>query len=489
MTTAPPRLTPAAARAARLTTRPPLDGRPPVGIVHLGIGAFARAHQAVHTVRALEHEPAPWGICGVAPRRRAAIDALAPQDGLYTVVERDPAGDRAQLFTLLREVVPGSEAPARMADPAVHVVCVTITEGGYPRDAGGGLPSDDETIRADLAGGPPRTAVGQLARGLQARMAGGEAGGLTVISCDNLPRNGRILRRLVLDFCARLSGRESEPLTEWVAAHARFPCTMVDRVVPTPSTHDRASAARLLGVDDHAAVAAEPFSQWVLEDDFAGPRPAWERGGVQVVPDSAPWKLLKLRLVNAAHCALAYLGGPLGATTVEEALRDEGVASATRSLLLEDLAPTLDPPPGVRTEDYVESFLARFANPRLGHPLQQIAADGSEKLAARVFPAARERLRAGAEPRWIALVVAAWARHLAGAPGPEVRDARAETLQAALARSGDIGRRAESLLGVREVFGDELGESAVFRALVADGLARLDAGRPPRDVPPATARG
>jgi fructuronate reductase len=466
-----PRLTPSSAGAAR----PPLADRPPVGIVHLGIGAFARAHQALHTVRALEAEWGPWGICGVAPRRRAAIDALGPQDGLYAVVERRPDGDRAEVLALLRDVVAGDEAPARIADPAVHVVTLTITERGYARDRSGGL-ADDDAVRADLAGGPPRTAVGQLTRGLQARMAGGEADGLTVISCDNLPRNGEVLGRLVRDFCARLPAGEGGPLGDWVDRHVRFPSTMVDRVVPTPSAQDRDAVRRLLGVDDHAAVAGEPFSQWVLEDDFAGARPPWELGGVQIVPDSAPWEKLKLRLLNASHCALAYLGGPRGATTVEEALRHDDIADAVRRLLREDLAPTVPPPPGVDVDAYVESFLARFANPRIAHPLQQIAADGSEKLAARMFPAARERLRAGAEPRWIALVVAAWARHLAGAPGPEVRDDRAAVLQAALARPGDATRRAEALLGVREVFGDELAESAVFRALVADGLARLDSG-------------
>jgi fructuronate reductase len=469
MPRAVPRLTPSTAPAAR----PPLDDRPPVGIVHLGIGAFTRAHQAIHTVRALEQEWGPWGICGVAPRRRAALDALGPQDGLYAVVERRPDEDRAEVFAVLREVVPGSEAPGRIADPGVHVVTLTITERGYARDASGGL-ADDEEVRADLAGGAPRTAVGQLTRGLQARMAGGEAGGITVISCDNLPRNGEVLRRLVHDFCARLPAGERDPLGAWVERHVRFPCTMVDRVVPTPSEEDRESVRRLLGVDDHAAVAGEPFSQWVIEDDFAGPRPAWEHGGVQIVPDSAPWELMKLRLLNASHCGLAYLGGPRGATTVEEALRLDAVAEPVRRLLHDDLAPTVPPPPGVVLEAYIESFLARFDNPRLGHPLQQIAADGSEKLAARMFPAARERLRAGAEPRWIALVVAAWARHLAGAPGPQVRDGHAEVLQAALARSDDPMRRAEALLGVREVFGDELAESTVFRDLVADGLAKLD---------------
>ena len=466
-----PRLTPSTVAAAR----PPMGERPPVGIVHLGIGAFARAHQAVHTVRALEAEPGPWGICGIAPHRRAAIEALGPQGGLYTVVERGPEEDRAEVFAPVREVVPGGETPTRLADPQVHVVTLTITERGYARDPGGGL-ADDDAMRADLAGGPPRTAIGMLARGLQNRMTGGQAGGITVISCDNLPRNGAILRRLVHDFCDRLPAGEGAPLAAWLDAHARFPCTMVDRVVPTPSDEDREAVRRLLGVDDHAAVAGEPFSQWVLEDDFAGPRPAWERGGVEIVADSAPWELLKLRLLNASHCGLAYLGGPLGATTVEEALRNEEVAGAVRRLLDEDLAPTVPPPPGVDVSAYIDSMLARFANPRLGHPLQQIATDGSEKLAARMFPAARERLRAGAEPRWIALVVAAWARHLGGAPGPEVRDGHADVLRAALATPGGYERRAAAFLGVREVFGDELAESEVFRALVADGMAQLDGG-------------
>jgi fructuronate reductase len=464
-----PRLTPATARR----TRPALAERPPVGIVHLGIGAFSRAHVAVHTVRALECEPGPWGICGVAPRRRAALEALGPQDGLYAVVERGPVVDRAEVFTLVRDVVAGEEAPTRIADPAVHVVTVTITERGYARDATG-APADG----AALAGGaPPRTAIGQLARGLQARMAA-DAGGLTVISCDNLPRNGKVLERLVRELCARMPAGERAPLEAWAAEHVRFPCTMVDRVVPTPSAADRAAVRRLLGVDDHAAVAGEPFSQWVLEDDFAGPRPAWEHGGVELVHDSLPWERLKLRLLNAAHCALAYLGGPCGATTVEEALRHDDVAAAVRRLLRDDLVPTVPAPPGVDVDAYVESFLTRFANPRLGHPLAQIAADGSDKLAARILPAARERLRAGAEPRSIALVVAAWARHLGGAPGPPVRDERAAALRAALARPGGPAERAAAFLGVREVFGDELAESDTFIALVADGLARLDGGAP-----------
>jgi fructuronate reductase len=466
-----PRLTPSSAS----TARPPLRERPPVGIVHLGIGAFARAHQAVHTVRALEADPGPWGICGIAPRRRTAVEALGPQGGLYAVVERGPEEDRAEVFSVLREVLPGHEAPVRIVDPQVHVVTLTITERGYTRAVDGGL-ADDEAIRADLAGGTPRTAVGMLTRGLQGRMASGQAGGITVISCDNLPRNGEVLRGLVHDFCARLPAGERAPLEAWVEENVRFPCTMVDRVVPTPSEQDREAVRRLLGVDDHAALAGEPFSQWVLEDDFAGPRPAWEHGGVELVADSAPWELVKLRLLNASHCALAYLGGPLGATTVEEALRNDEVAHAVRRLLDEDLAPTVPPPPGVDVAGYIDTMLARFANPRLAHPLQQIATDGSEKLAARVFPAARERLRAGLEPRWIALVIAAWARHLAGGPGPEVRDGHADVLREALATSGGPERRAAAFLGVREVFGDELAESAVFRDLVAEGMARLERG-------------
>jgi fructuronate reductase len=395
--------------------------RPPVGIVHLGAGAFHRAHQAAFTEDAGE-----WGICAVAPRRRDAVGQLGPQDGLFTLLVRHPDEDRAQVIGCLREVLHAPSDPERVvqriADPRVHVVTLTITEAGY---------------------GSPVTDL--LARGLAAREAP-----LTVLSCDNLPRNGEVLERLV-------GARD----------HVTFPCTVVDRITPATTEADRETAARLTGFEDRAAVVTEPFRQWVIEDRFAGPRPAWEQAGAQLVADPAPYEQLKLRVLNGSHSLLAYLGLLAGARTVDEAVRDDDIAGAVRRLVEDDVAPTL--PPELDLPGYVAALDERFANPRMGHRLEQIAIDGSQKLPARLLPVARERLAAGAEPRWVALAVAAWALHLRG---DAVHDDGAAPVREALAR---VTTPHDSAKTVLRALDPDLGAARVFRDLVADWIERLSA--------------
>jgi fructuronate reductase len=395
--------------------------RPPVGIVHLGAGAFHRAHQAAFT-----EDAGGWGICAVAPRRRDAVEQLAPQDGLFTLLVRHPDEDRARVIGCLREVLHAPSEPervvARIADPSVHVVTLTITEAGYASPV-----------------------VDLLARGLARRDAP-----LTVISCDNLPRNGEVLERLV--------GERD---------HVTFPCTVVDRIVPATTEADREAAARLTGFEDRAAVVAEVFRQWVIEDRFAGPRPAWEQAGAQLVADSAPYEQLKLRLLNGSHLMLAYLGLLAGARTVDEAVRDEAIAGAVQRLVSEDVAPTLAPELDV--PGYVAALHDRFANPRMGHRLVQIAADGSQKLPARLLPVARERLAAGAEPRWVALVVAAWALHLRGRA---VHDDGAAPVREALSK---VSAPRDSADAVLRALDPHLAADQVFRDLVADWIERLSA--------------
>jgi fructuronate reductase len=487
--TAPRRLSPASLAGRDIAVRPALDRRPDVGIVHLGIGAFHRAHQAAYTADALDAEPGPWGICGVAPRRPDAVDQLAPQDGLFSLLERGDDGDRLRVYAPVREVLAGFEAPERvverLADPAVQVVTMTITERGYPRDpATGRLRDGDPELAADLGGRPPRTALGMLVRGLQARAAGGDAGPVTVVCCDNLPDNGAMLARLVEDFCARLPDGEGGPAGEWIAAHARFPSTVVDRIVPATTPADRAAATRALGLDDRAAVVAEPFREWVIEDAFASPRPAWERAGARLVADAAPFEALKLRLLNGTHSALAYLGLPAGAETVDEAVAHPELAAVARRLIDEDLAPTLRPAPGLEPVDYAAAMFERFRNRRIRHRLAQIAMDGSRKLPLRLLAPARARLEAGAEPRWIALVTAAWGMHLRG--GADVHDELAEPARAALECAGDAAARARALLALDDVFGSELAGSERFRDLVADWLGRLEADGVARTLRAAT---
>jgi fructuronate reductase len=445
------RLAPATLRSA---TRP--AERPGIGIVHLGAGAFHRAHQAVYTAEAVEHEPGDWGILGVAQRRPDAVEALKPQDGLYSVLERGPEDDAVTVYAAIRDVLLAPEEPDRLtaaiADPRVHVVTLTVTEKGY------------------RLGG----AVGQLARGIACRGRGGEAGPLTVVSCDNLPRNGARLATLVRDFLAR-----DQTALEWLERHVRFPCTMVDRVVPAATDADRAAVASALGLEDHAAVVAEPFRQWVIEDDFPAPRPAWERAGAMLVGDAGPYEALKLRLLNGTHSLLAYAGGLVGAKTVAEAWADPAIAAVAGRLATDDIEPTLPETPGIDVSDYRAELGARWSNERIEHRLEQIAADGSQKLPARFGEPARQ----GHPPRWIALVVAAWARHLRG-DGLPVSDPGAEPVREALARAGGPDDEARAVLSV---FDDEVAEE--MREPVADWLRRFDADGPAGTLKAAAAGG
>jgi fructuronate reductase len=398
--------------------RPRIDPRGlEVGIVHLGLGAFHRAHQAVFTEDALAAEPGPWGICGVARRRRHVVDALRAQDGLYTVLSRGPREDDARVIGVIREALLAAEEPDRVARRltarSTRIVTLTVTEAGYGQE--------------------PHGPAGRLALALEARRAAGIDTPLAVLSCDNLPRNGEVLKRAVRGCCA-------PPLLDWIEEHVTFPSTVVDRIVPAASPPDREDARRLIGAEDQAPVVAEPYYRWIVEDRFHGPRPAWEHAGAQLVDDTSPYELLKLRVVNASHSALAYLGLPAGHQTVADAIADPALEAFVRRLLEDELVPTLPPLPHTNVGAYVEETLARFANPRLGHRLDQIAAGGGVKLSGRLLAPARELLDGGREPAGIARVVAAWLSRADADP---------------------------------EVLGGELRESATFRALLDEARSQV----------------
>ncbi len=461
--------------------RPRQDPRArPVAMVHLGVGAFHRAHQAVYT-----EECGDWGIAGFTLRSRAVADQLVPQDGLYTLLVRGDGEVRAAVIGAIRQVAFAGADPAalvaRLADPAVTVVTLTVTEKGYRHDpATGRLRLADPQIAADLAGRPPRTVVGQLAAGLAARAAAGHPP-LSVVCCDNLPSNGATLRGLVEQYAEQYAGQNAGPARREIAdsmgASVRFPATMVDRIVPAATDADRADAAALLGVRDEGTVVAEPDSRWVIEDDFAGPRPRWERAGALLVPDVAPYEIMKLRVVNGAHSALAYLGGLAGHEYIAAAAADPDLAGYVRRLLAEDVAPTLDPPAGVDLAAYQERQLPRFANPALRHRTAQVAMDGSQKLPQRLLATIRDRYAAGAEPVWASLAVAAWMRHVAagvsddGRPFP-VNDPLADIFAERLHGVSGPKNVAAALLGIPDVFGDLAG-NAQFADLLATHLDRL----------------
>jgi fructuronate reductase len=386
-----------------------------VGIVHLGIGAFHRAHQAIYTEQAManlgEHR---WGIAGGTQRSAAARDLLAPQDNLYTVTAQDQ--DRCDLRVLasLREVLDGPsqarEVTARIASPQVSVVTLTVTEKAYrlhPHTRR--LDREDPAVLADATGAPPTTVIGRLVAGLRQRHRE-DAGPLTVISCDNLTQNGSRLRAAVEDFCDLLP--DGDRLSTWADAHLAFPNTMVDRIVPATRPADTAAVERRLGLHDAAAVTTEPFSQWVLEDSFAGPRPAWETTGALLVDDVTPYELLKLRTLNASHSLLAYLGGLAGIHTIADAVRTVELEKAVLHLTHNEVAPTLPALPGVDFNAYVNTILQRFSNPRLRHTTTQVASDGSQKIPQRLLGTIEHCYNQGIVPPAAELTVAAWLRQI-----------------------------------------------------------------------------
>lgn len=447
-----------------------------VGIVHLGIGAFHRAHQAVYTQEAVAASgDSRWGICGITQRSARVAEQLVPQDCLYTVLTRDSDGVRPAVIGSVRQVLPGADRPeevvARIADPAVRVVTLTVTEKGYRHDpATRRLRRDDDGVLADAAAiSPPQTVLGRLVRGLEQRMRD-DAGPVSVVSCDNLPSNGALLSSLVNEFVEmRVSG--SGALPEWIASNVQFPSTMVDRIVPATTAEDRAEAARLLGVSDEGVVVAEPFRQWVIEDSFAAGRPRWELAGATITDDVTGYERIKLRLLNGSHTALAALGSLDGCETMSDAVSNPGFAAFARALMDKDITPTLSVPAGFDIEHYKSQLLVRFANPALHHRLSQVATDGSQKLPQRLLEPIRELRRSGAEPHHALMAVAAWMRAVTCLP---LDDPLADRLQSAVegrSRASDV---VDALLGVSEVFGDDLRDDATVRRILIDDVRLLE---------------
>jgi fructuronate reductase len=463
--------------------RPPeVTPRRQIGVVHLGIGAFHRAHQAVFTEDAAAAiDSDHWGILGVTQRSAAVRDDLVPQDGLFTVVERGVGAAAPRVVGAVRDVQNGRNDPdaviAWLSSPQIRVVTLTVTEKGYRRAAGGRFDLDDPAVRRDIAGGPPTTVVGSLARGLQQRMRS-DAGPVSVVCCDNLIDNGTVLKGLIRDFCDALPAAESDELLAWLDDSVRFPSSMVDRMVPATTERDRRELRALLGVEDRGLVVTEPFRQWVVTDEFATDRPPWELAGAILTDDVAPWEQAKVRLLNGTHSLLAYLGALRRYDTVAEAVADDELEAACRSLMRDDVLPTLVPPDDLRLADYSEQVLQRFANPALHHRTMQVAMDGSQKLPLRVLGTIRDRLAAGAVPVHAALAVAAWMAYVARTTEPgsawSLDDPIADRLgMVAASADGDPVRLVRGLLSVRDVFGDDLAAHDDLRAVLVEQVGRL----------------
>jgi fructuronate reductase len=467
--------------------RPPYDvRRTAIGIVHLGIGAFHRAQTAVYSDDALAIEGGDWGICGVSLRSADVRDRLAPQDGLYTAVEKSPAGVRRRVIGSVREVLfLGDQrdlVQERLAAPATKIVSLTITEKGYCHDPSTGrLNLAHPDIVHDLADpSNPVSAVGLLTAALDTRRRS-HGMPFTVLCCDNLPHNGALVRGLVEAY-ARERDRQ---LADWIARCASFPSTMVDRIVPATTDADIAENDAALGVHDAAPVVHEPFKQWAIEDRFVAGRPAWERVGAQLVADVAPFEAMKLRLLNGSHSAFAYLGFLAGYEFIYQVAAQPAFVTFMRSLMRDEVAPTLQLPPGVDVAAYQNALVERFANPALPHRTQQIAMDGSQKLPQRLLGTVRDNLAAGRAIDHLTLAIAGWMRYVYGRDesGREIRVAdplASEFARIAAAHRDDPTGLARGLLSIRAIFGDDLPGDPRFsdkvgtwiRALFADGAAR-----------------
>jgi fructuronate reductase len=393
--------------------RPEYDrARLQTGIVHLGIGAFHRAHQAVFTEDAIIKSGGNWGIIGASLQRPDVPDALASQDCLYTVETLDRTASYRVMGVLEQALFAPRDAAtlqAALAAPSTHVVTLTLSEKGYCLDGAGELDLNHSDIVADLAAPQtPRSAIGWLALGLEERRKNG-AGPLTIISCDNLQNNGAKLAAAVESFAARAFPQ----LNGWLKSNTAFPLTLVDCIVPAASAEHRARVAAALGMEDAASVQREPFAQWVIQNRFAGPLPAWGDVGAEIVEDVDAYQRIKLHVLNTAHSALAYLGLPRGHVFVRQAIANPELKDFLDAMMAEEIAPALSP---LNVASYWKTVVTRFENPMIDHRLGQIAEDGSLKLPQRLFPMLVDNARRRKPIARMAGVVRAWLALMATAP-------------------------------------------------------------------------
>jgi mannitol 2-dehydrogenase len=452
------------------------------GIVHFGVGNFHRAHEAMFIDQILARGFTNWAICGVGVLEgdRAVRDALRAQDNLYTLVTNAPDGTTvARVIGSIHEYLYAPDDPNavldRLADPATRIVSLTVTEGGYSvNDATGEFDPQDSLTLRDLEPGTtlPGSVLGYITAGLARRREAGTPP-FTVMTCDNIQGNGHVARTAVLGFAAR----KDPDLAAWIAENAAFPNSMVDRITPVTTDETRASVLAETGIEDRWPVRAESFAQWVLEDTFPLGRPPLELVGVQMVDDVEPYELMKLRLLNASHQALAYPGILAGEQLVHDVCREPVFADFLLDYMRLEAIPTLQPVPGIDLEAYCRELIERFSNEAVRDTLARLAFDGSERIPKFLLPVLRENLESGGEIRRCAFVLAAWSCFLEGRdehgnPTP-VDDRRAsELLTAAQAEYGEPG----SFLDYRPVFG-ELGANTRLRdTFIAFRAALIDRG-------------
>lgn len=460
-----------------------LRNRVGIGVVHFGPGAFHRAHQAWFLERLLAHDRR-WGICAVSLRNPDVRDALAAQDNLYTLAIHDRAISH-EVIGSIRELLVAPENPetvlARLSAPSTHVVTVTVTEKGYCLGADGTLDFSHANIRHDLSNrNAPESIVGFLCEALRRRRAA-SISPFAVVSCDNLVDNGAKLAHATVQF-AQVTDAD---LARWIEGEVFFPRTMVDSITPATTEQLRASVSLKLGVEDRWPVQREAFAQWVIEEGFRCETPDWQRAGAVLTNDVAAYDRAKLRLVNGAHSTLAYVGLLAGYRTVCEAMNDESLAHLVRTVMTEDILPSLKAPRGLDLAAYVASILTRFRNPNMQHHLAQIAWDGSQKLPLRILGTVRDALAAGRAVDRLCLPLAAWMHFVrrAALRGETLNDPLAGTLlQTGRACTGNGATDVPLFLAIDSVFPGDLRTDRRFTqplAQVYNGNGTLAFALPP----------
>jgi len=460
--------------ASRLTSLPPSVETPDYdpsrissGIVHFGVGSFHRSHEAMYIDRILNAGSLEWGICGVGilPSDRSMRDALRSQDNLYTLVTTSPEGtSAARVIASIVEYLYAPDDPdavlAKLTEPQIKIVSLTITEGGYSvNDATGQFDPQDERTLADLASdSAPTSVLGYVVEALRLRRDKGTPP-FTVMSCDNIPANGHVARSAVLGF-AEL---KDPGLARWIADEVAFPSSMVDRITPVTTDETRAGVAADFGIEDLWPVRSESFEQWVLEDRFCTDRPPLEQVGVQLVADVGPYELMKLRLLNASHQVMSYLGILAGATYVHEVCTDPIFTEFLQDYMRAEAVPTLQPVPGIDLDSYSHQLIARFRSQAIRDTLARQVVDGSDRIPKFLLPVVKDQLAGERKVSRSALVLAAWSVFLegrteAGATIPTV-DRRLPELRAAVAAERNSPG---SFLDYSAVFG-ELGQSRTLR--------------------------
>jgi mannitol 2-dehydrogenase len=443
-------------------------------IMHVGVGGFHRAHQALYTDDLLNQgEDSQWGFCGVGLLKHDARirDVMQSQDCLYTLVERSLAGDTARV---IGSIVNFSFAPddsqkviEQMASPATRILSLTITEGGYYISSTGELDAQHPDLQRDLANPhEPSCAFGYILEALDRRRLRGLAP-FTLMSCDNIQSNGEVAKKMLMAF-AELRDPQ---LKNWMAENCLFPNSMVDRITPATTDEHRALVKEKFGIDDGWPVMTESFKQWVIEDHFVQGRPKWEQVGAQMTSDVLPYEKMKLRLLNASHQALCYIGMLLGYQLVHETMEDPDIRRLVEKMMDEEVTPILSPVPGVDLTEYKKTLIERFANPAIRDQLSRIGIYGSSGIPKFVLPTVEEQLKRGGPIKLLSFTVASWFRYLNGMDesGKEMPmlDPMAPKLRE---RAKAAGKDARQLLGMREVFSEELANAPAFANQVSDTL-------------------